>query len=179
MNAKTLYFSFNGRIGRKQYWINYVLLFSISITIIFAAITFAATATQNPMVAMLNIPVAIMALWGALAVSVKRFHDRDKKGWWVLISLVPVVGSLWLLIENGFLRGTDGPNRFGDEPLESDARSAPPPSQSRPRGKADTALTAKPGKTSVRPRFATADLLLVAMMGVGAVLLAWSATQFV
>jgi uncharacterized membrane protein YhaH (DUF805 family) len=57
------------------------------------------------------------SLWIGLVLSVKRWHDRNKSGWWVLVNLVPVVGWLWQLIECGFLRGTTGPNRFGQDPL--------------------------------------------------------------
>ncbi|MBV7329929.1 DUF805 domain-containing protein [Chloroflexi bacterium TSY] len=57
-----------------------------------------------------------MALWPNLAVSAKRWHDRDKSGWWSLIVLIPIIGVIWMLIEVGFLEGTNGPNRFGPEP---------------------------------------------------------------
>jgi uncharacterized membrane protein YhaH (DUF805 family) len=49
----------------------------------------------------------------AILVDIKRWHDRDKSGWWMLITLVPIIGSIWLLIELGFLKGIPGPNRFG------------------------------------------------------------------
>ena len=55
----------------------------------------------------------------SLAADVKRYHDVDKSGWWVLILLVPVVGFVWFLIECGFQRGTSGPNRFGPDPLSA------------------------------------------------------------
>ncbi len=55
--------------------------------------------------------------WIGLAVTVKRSHDRDKSGWWILIALIPLIGAIWFLIEFGFLRGTPGPNRFGPDPL--------------------------------------------------------------
>ncbi len=64
--------------------------------------------------------VNLLLVWPALAVSVKRWHDRDKSGVWVLLNLVPVIGWIWALIDNGFLRGTKGPNRFGDDPLVDD-----------------------------------------------------------
>lgn len=57
----------------------------------------------------------LLVLWPAIATSVKCWHDRDKSGWWVLINLIPVLGTLWVLVENGFLRGTPGPNRFGED----------------------------------------------------------------
>lgn len=67
--------------------------------------------------------VNLLLVWPALAISVKRWHDRGKSGWWVLLNLVPVVGWLWALIENGFLRGTDGPNRYGPDPLADELRA--------------------------------------------------------
>lgn len=52
-----------------------------------------------------------------LALSIKRWHDRDKSGWWVLIAFVPLVGPIWALVETGFLEGTKGPNQYGPDPL--------------------------------------------------------------
>jgi len=60
---------------------------------------------------------SLIFLWPTLAVQAKRWHDRDKSAWWLLINLIPVVGAFWTLIENGFLEGTPGPNRFGFDPL--------------------------------------------------------------
>jgi uncharacterized membrane protein YhaH (DUF805 family) len=60
--------------------------------------------------------LALLAVWMKLAVIVKRWHDRDKSGWWVLIVLIPVIGWLWQLIECGFLDGTPGPNKYGPSP---------------------------------------------------------------
>ena len=81
----------------------------------------AAAAMSNAMSGMM-LPIGILTLiflWPSLAIYTKRWHDRDKSGWWSLIMFVPVVGALWFLIECGFLRGTDGPNRFGNDPLDS------------------------------------------------------------
>ena len=61
----------------------------------------------------------VVVFWIALAINVKRYHDRNKSGWWVLILLVPAIGSLWNLIECGFLSGTAGPNNYGPDPLAS------------------------------------------------------------
>ncbi len=57
--------------------------------------------------------------WMHVAVLVKRWHDREKSGWMVLLILIPVVnivGFFWTLIECGFLEGTIGPNRYGPDP---------------------------------------------------------------
>jgi uncharacterized membrane protein YhaH (DUF805 family) len=61
----------------------------------------------------------LITLWPSLALYAKRWHDRGKSGWWSLIMLIPIIGGIWMLIELGFLRGTDGPNRFGNDRLDS------------------------------------------------------------
>ena len=55
-----------------------------------------------------------LSWWVSLAISVKRWHDRGKSGWWVLIGFIPIIGGLWALIETGFLGGDPGPNQYGD-----------------------------------------------------------------
>jgi uncharacterized membrane protein YhaH (DUF805 family) len=54
--------------------------------------------------------------WALLALQVKRWHDRDKSWFWIFIGLIPVIGGLWVLVECGFLDGTQGSNRFGPSP---------------------------------------------------------------
>lgn len=69
----------------------------------------------------LGIPGILLGLYWlatfipSLAVSVRRMHDQDKSGWWILISLVPLIGGIWLLVLY-FMDGTPGPNRFGPDP---------------------------------------------------------------
>ena len=62
-------------------------------------------------------------LWAKLAVLTKRWHDRDKSGWWILISFVPVIGWLWQFIECALLDGTPGTNRFGPSPKSAETFS--------------------------------------------------------
>jgi uncharacterized membrane protein YhaH (DUF805 family) len=69
-------------------------------------------------------PIAILLVllvvvtWILLAAGVRRWHDRDKSGWWMLLNVIPVVGTVWYMIECGFLPGTQGANRYGADPLE-------------------------------------------------------------
>lgn len=58
----------------------------------------------------------IPLIWCSLALQIKRWHDRDKPGTWVLINLIPLVGGIWAFVEVGCLRGTFGPNNYGDDP---------------------------------------------------------------
>lgn len=59
----------------------------------------------------------IPIVWISIATTVKRFHDRNKSGWWYLIAVVPVIGFFWIVIECGFMRGTIGANNFGEDPV--------------------------------------------------------------
>ena len=63
-----------------------------------------------------SLVIALPALWVYLAGSVKRAHDRGKSGWWLLLSLVPLVGAIWWLVDLGILEGEEGENRFGPDP---------------------------------------------------------------
>lgn len=64
-----------------------------------------------------HLAVLVFDIWAGLGLAVKRFHDRDKSGWWILIQLIPLVGAIWYIVETGFLPGTPGTNRFGPDPL--------------------------------------------------------------
>lgn len=121
---QSLLFSFQGRVNRAKYWL--VTLGVVVVEMIVFAVTLGAGAISNDPDAMaaalggmgiVGLLLFIPLIWVSLAVAVKCWHDRNKSGWWILIVLVPVVGSLWYLIECGFLPGTSGPNRFGADPL--------------------------------------------------------------
>lgn len=51
--------------------------------------------------------------WLSIMCTVRRLHDRDKHGAWIFLNALPLVGSMWLLIECGILPGTDGANKYG------------------------------------------------------------------
>lgn len=99
-------FSFDGRLGRGPFWI-----ISIVATIVYF-IGFALVQSEGVAI-VLGLVLLLLALVVSLATQVKRWHDRDKSGWWIFISFVPFIGGLWALIEAGFLGGTSGDNRFG------------------------------------------------------------------
>ena len=66
--------------------------------------------------------VNLVFLWPLIAVSVKRQHDFGFSAWWALIHFIPGVGSLVLLVVDGSVPGTPGPNRYGPAPLPSTFR---------------------------------------------------------
>ena len=104
--------SFDGRISRYDFWLKGIIpivFASLSISLLDLSITGGTS--------IISILGNILLVYLDVAVGVKRFHDRNKSGWWYLIVLIPIVGGLWFLVECGFLRGTDGDNDYGPDPL--------------------------------------------------------------
>jgi uncharacterized membrane protein YhaH (DUF805 family) len=112
---QSLLFSFNGRIRRQQFW-----LASIGLGIVYVVlVTILSMLMRNggamTMVGgILTLIVFVAYLWAALAIQVKRWHDRDKSWVWIFVGLI--TAGIWTLIECGFLDGTPGPNKFGPSP---------------------------------------------------------------
>ncbi|CAN5719941.1 DUF805 domain-containing protein [soil metagenome] len=111
MSPMQILFGFRGRIPRKAFWlygVGALLLFSVMAMLLLGI----AGVEQRKAEVIAN----ALLIWPGLAIGVKRWHDRGNSGWWVLINLVPVIGFLVTLVFNGLLRGTPGPNRYGDDP---------------------------------------------------------------
>lgn len=114
----SLLFGFDGRIGRGMWWLSQAIIFAILIT---ASVHFGiepkhwkvshlwAEAQDNQGL----LAVLMLCFWLNLVATIKRFHDRDKSGFWFLMSFVPFVGSLWVSVECGFFAGTLGTNSYG------------------------------------------------------------------
>lgn len=169
MTLTQLLFSFEGRIKRLDWWVA-SLAVGVASAIVTGIIEFAAKASGASVVDLDTqhfeptgvFGIAVLALslvssWINFALCVKRLHDRDRSGWWlvwqalVLVlavvmvivaiamhteqmsiwyalagasGLAALIISIWLFVEIGFLRGTQGPNRFGPDPLGSSRSDA-------------------------------------------------------
>jgi uncharacterized membrane protein YhaH (DUF805 family) len=111
MTVTQVFFSFRGRIDRRTWWL-YGVLAMLGLALLgHALLGIAGVAPERAQVV-----VNGLLLWPTLATSAKRWHDRDKPAWWLLLNLLPVLGWLWAIVENGLLAGSSGVNRFG-EPL--------------------------------------------------------------
>jgi uncharacterized membrane protein YhaH (DUF805 family) len=132
MDWKYLLTSFEGRINRQPFWLSILALIVVQWVVMLILGMVLGTSMMGAIdpnmppdeaAAMATkglVPIIILSLiflYPALAIYTKRWHDRDKSGWWNLIMFVPIIGAIWFLVECGFLRGTDGSNRFGDDPL--------------------------------------------------------------
>jgi uncharacterized membrane protein YhaH (DUF805 family) len=129
MDIMHLLFSFQGRIRRLHFWLGALGIGVVVgvVASILISMSGLAQGTPNPIIMILLAALYVFEIWCALALDVKRCHDRDKSGWFVLIGLIPLIGAIWLLVELGFLDGTQGPNRFGSSPKGIGGTEPPPP----------------------------------------------------
>jgi len=113
------YAEFSGRSQRKEYWMFY--LFVMIVYVVLSIIMSMGAPTVDPVTGEISgggvLSTIGMGLLGvfwlgtiipALAVSIRRMHDQDRSGWWIL---VPIANLIFLFID-----GTPGPNRFGPDP---------------------------------------------------------------
>ena len=151
MDWTTLLFSFKGRINRGKYW--FALLLYMLAWIAFVALCFMWLGSIDPdrllriaggamLIWLIAIVLAIAGAWSGIAVGIKRLHDRDKSGWWLLLfwlgpsaltsgnmsmgdtggnfilNLAAFAIMIWGFVELGCLKGTTGPNAYGPDPLQ-------------------------------------------------------------
>lgn len=116
------YFDFGGRARRKEYWMYtlFNLLALIAAAIIDSALGLAGESGVGPVYGL----YALAVLIPGIAVSVRRLHDIDRSGWWLLILLIPLIGAIVLLVW-ACMGGTQGDNRFGPDPKADDGGAVP------------------------------------------------------
>ena len=117
------YLDFSGRSRRKEYWMFFlfVMIGLVAMMLLDTALGLGGTATSssefgdggasvsvNLTGGLLTLLFALLMFVPGLAVAVRRAHDQDKSGWFILI---PVYNLIMMFIE-----GTSGPNRFGPDP---------------------------------------------------------------
>jgi uncharacterized membrane protein YhaH (DUF805 family) len=141
------YFSFQGRTNRQRYWLTGLAIFGLVFVSALVATMATRIPILGILVALLLFAVILGAVVAGLANSARRLHDRGKSAWWLLVfqgvpgllsalrvlvsagggadaagpaALLALIGLpfwIWAFVELGCLRGTTGPNRFGDDPL--------------------------------------------------------------
>ena len=120
------YADFSGRSRRKEYWmfnLFILIVYSVLIGIFLTGFNFAAmNAGGDPQISVIGwIAMILLGIFAlgiiipTLAVIVRRLHDQDKSGWFILIQFIPYVGAIVLLVFM-CLDGTKGENRFGSDP---------------------------------------------------------------
>jgi uncharacterized membrane protein YhaH (DUF805 family) len=168
MNFLQVLFSFHGRINRAKYWLA-VLFWTVVDIVVFAVmggmlvkdiVALGSEPSGGDIVRVIlsfGVSVILVCLLvfvpmivSGFAIGIKRLHDRDQSGWWILLfyfgpavasalahnsdsgasalllSLVSLGISIWAIVVLGFLRGTRGPNRYGPDPLGADVGTVAP-----------------------------------------------------
>jgi uncharacterized membrane protein YhaH (DUF805 family) len=116
LDALTRYAQFDGRARRTAYW-----MFTLITTLVAIALGFIDAALGLEIgpakadVGVLGILYALLVLVPSIAVAVRRLHDTNRSGWWLLIAMVPLLGVIVLLVML-CLDSTPGDNRFGPNP---------------------------------------------------------------
>jgi uncharacterized membrane protein YhaH (DUF805 family) len=129
-----LLFGFRGRINRAKYWMAAIAYTSMMIVV--AGLGFFFNFSIVFLIVAGIVFVALIV--SGIAVGIKRLHDRDKSGWWLLafyfvpplldgagkaiglaiiFQIAAFAVSIWAIVELGFLRGTSGSNHYGPDPL--------------------------------------------------------------
>jgi uncharacterized membrane protein YhaH (DUF805 family) len=120
LEALKKYAVFHGRSRRAEYW--YFVLFNLIVAIVLAAIdSLLGTFSSAQNIGLLSGIYSLAVLIPTLAVTFRRLHDIDRSGWWILINLVPLIGTIVLLVF-ALMDGTPGDNRYGPNPKGATAR---------------------------------------------------------
>ena len=114
LNVLKQYAVFKGRARRKEYW--FFILFNLIASVVLTAIDFMTGLLDAELgIGLLSGLYSLAVLVPSLAVTVRRLHDTDRSGWWLLIGLVPLLGAIVLLVFM-LLDGTPGDNQHGANP---------------------------------------------------------------
>ncbi|EIZ2110937.1 DUF805 domain-containing protein [Salmonella enterica] len=104
------YAVFSGRARRKEYWM--FTLINIIVSVILSIIQSALGMEEHQVIILIY---SLILLLPSIGVSVRRLHDTERSGYWILIGLIPLIGSIVLLV---FMcqNGTTGRNKYGADP---------------------------------------------------------------
>lgn len=131
-NLMYYFFNYRGRISRSEYWFGTAFIWCITLIISFFIIYFSRSmgssilAWRNEMDIIASIwqlgtgliflgCFSLITIMASYMLAIKRAHDCNNPGWFVLFTLLPIA-NIWVFIELGFFRGTDGDNLYGDDP---------------------------------------------------------------
>lgn len=125
VNVLKNYATFSGRARRSEYWffVLFNLIFSIVAIILdnLLGTTFNITSIDGQQIPIfygyIYLIYALFVFLPSLAVLVRRLHDTGKSGWFIFISLIPIVGAIWLLVLT-FMDSVYGANKYGPNPKD-------------------------------------------------------------
>ncbi len=118
------YATFSGRARRKEYWMFFLISALISIVLTLLDILLGTYSVEYE-AGLFSGLYSLLILIPSIAVVVRRLHDTDRSGWWILISLIPLIGVIVLFVFI-CLDSQPGTNRFGANPKEAASQTLSP-----------------------------------------------------
>lgn len=117
------YVGFSGRARRSEYWwfFLFVVLVSIAASVLDALF---GTMFETANFGVIGAIVGLALVLPTIAVSVRRLHDTSRSGWWYLLGLIPVIGTIILIV--WYCLDSHGDNKYGPSPKVAAAREAGP-----------------------------------------------------
>lgn len=110
------YAVFNGRAGRKEYWFFALFVFLIYLALGLIDKVIGIT-HKGEGVGLLSGLFTLAMFFPGIGVGIRRLHDTGRSGWWLLVALIPLVGTIFMLILMA-LKGNTGANAYGPEPSD-------------------------------------------------------------
>ena len=115
LDAWKNYVTFTGRSRRTAYWMFVLFQILVYIAVAILGMILSGGNSNSAAATGLMALVTLGLLLPSIAVTVRRLHDTNRTGWWILISFLPLIGGIWLLVLT-ILDGTPATNRFGPDP---------------------------------------------------------------
>ncbi len=109
--VKDNYANFNGRARRSEYW--YFALANFIICLLLSIIDMIIFGEDG--INRLSGLYSILVIIPSIAVSIRRMHDINKSGWWILINLIPFIGWIWFIVL-ACTEGDKASNQYGSDP---------------------------------------------------------------
>ncbi|MDD5009017.1 MAG: DUF805 domain-containing protein [Syntrophorhabdaceae bacterium] len=118
LQALKKYAVFSGRARRKEYW--YFFLFNFIVGLVLGFIDgLVGTSSKGAGIGLLGSIYVLAVFVPGIAVSVRRLHDTNRSGWWLLIVLIPIIGAIILLVF--MMQGSrKDENRYGPNPTAAE-----------------------------------------------------------
>jgi len=113
------YAVFTGRARRKEFWM-FTLIYTLIFIVLSVVDGIIGTGAMLFETGLLSGIFSLVSLCPSIAVTIRRLHDIDRSGWWILIGLVPIAGVIVLIIFAA-KDGQPGSNQYGSNPKEAAA----------------------------------------------------------
>lgn len=146
------YAKFSTRASRTEFWL-FTLFYCIAAVGLSVIDLMVGTWDAESGVGVFSGIFLLVTFIPNLAVSVRRLHDTNRRGWWLLLYFLPLIGFIWIIVLY-CLEGSDGENRFGADPLTNNAEGiissttgTAPPNTAEPRNNHSTLLLILVGVT--------------------------------